>query len=341
MRTRVACFEFALVAAAVAFTAGCGGRRASADPLTPSVYLDHALAIMRASDIYSSSVDWPAVTAEAHKLAAQATTASGTYAAIRYAVDALQGAGDLHARFYIEPEWTQVVKATGAAAAPSPPPAVSLVKGRLGAIALPAISSSPTSPNSRTYTQSTLARISSLQARQQPCGWIVDLRNDTGGDMYPMLLSVGPILGAGRLIGFADAKGLRYYVSYKDGTLSGGGYVNRAPLRVADFSPAPAVAVLTGQMTGSSGEVVTVAFRERPNTRSFGSPTMGATNGPLPHRLADGAVLFLGVYYYADRSGTVYEHPIKPDVSFAYTATPSAVEQAAEKWLLSTPACAR
>lgn len=98
-----------------------------------------------------------------------------------------------------------------------------------------------------------------------------------GGDMYPMLLGVGPLLGDGPLIGFTGRKGFRYYVSYRDGALSVGGYTDRAPVVVPAFSPAPPVAVLTGPTTASSGEAVTVAFRGRANTRSFGAATGGVT----------------------------------------------------------------
>ena len=296
---------------------------------------------MRADALYAPAVNWPAVTDRAHAIAAQATTASGTYAAIQYAIRALQGAGDLHAQFYIAPVWKQLVASTSAKAVPSPPPTVSLVKGRLGSIALPGIITTQASANSRAYARRALSRISSLEAKDRPCGWIVDLRDDTGGNMYPMLLSVGPILGEGNLIGFTGRKGFRYYVAYHHSALSGGGYTDRAPLAVEDITPAPPVAVLTSQTTASSGEVVTVAFRGRAQTRSFGSPTMGATNGPLPHRLADGAVLFFAVDYYVDRDGTVYRNPIEPDVSFAYNTPESVTERAAEKWLLSTAACSR
>lgn len=341
MRSPVERLGFVALLLSVGVVAGCGSGKKAADPFSPPVYLDHALAVIHADALYAPALNWPAVTAKAHAMAAQATTASGTYAAIQYAIGALEGAGDLHAHFYIAPVWKQLVAETSAEAVPSPPPTASLVKGRLGWIVLPGVITTQTSANSRAYIRRALSRISSLQAKDRPCGWIVDLRNDTGGNMYPMLLSLGPILGEGNLIGFTGRKGFRYYVAYHHSALSGRGYTDRAPLTVEDITPAPPVAVLTSQMTASAGEVVTVAFHGRRQTRSFGSPTLGATNGPLPHRLADGAVLFFAVDYYVDRHGTVYRDPIKPDVSFAYNAPESVTERAAEKWLLSTAACSR
>ena len=153
--------------------------------------------------------------------------------------------------------------------------------------------------------------------------------------MSPMLLSVGPILGGGRLIGFTGKRVSLYYASYRNGVISGGP-TDRAPITVPDFRPAPPVAVLTGAQTASAGEVVTVAFRGRANTRSFGTPTAGATTGPRAYRLADGAQVIFAVAYYVDRHGTVYKHPIAPDVS-----VPSLSTDPASRWLLSTKACSR
>jgi carboxyl-terminal processing protease len=320
---------------------GCANGKPASDPLSPSVYLDHALRVMRDNAIYSPAVNWPAVSAQAHKMAAGAKTPSDTYAAIIYALGQLRQAGDLHARFLNALEAKLLVPSGIGDSVPSEPPTVALVNARLGVVTLPGVGSSPRSPNSRRYVLSTLSRISALQTKDHPCGWIVDLRDDTGGDMYPMLLSVGPIIGEGRLIGFTGRKGFLYYVSYHDSGLSGGGYSDRAPVRVADISPAPPVAVLTGPATASAGETVAVAFRGRTKTRSFGSPTGGLTTGPHGYQLADAAEVFFATTYYVDRRGIVYRHPIKPDVPISDNTLGSSVEDVAQNWLMSTTACSQ
>jgi C-terminal processing protease CtpA/Prc len=269
-------------------------------------------------------------------MAAGATTPEGTYGAIIYAVGQLRQAGDLHAKF-VSAATAKLQGDSIYESTPSQPPTVSLINGRLGLIDLPSIGSSPLSSNSRHYVATALSSISSLQSHHHPCGWIVDLRFDYGGDLYPMLLSVGPILGASRLIGFTGRNGFRYYVSYANSTLLGGSIVDRAPIKVADFTPAPPVAVLTGGGTVSAGEIVTVAFRGRANTRSFGTPTAGGTTAPQTYRLADGAELSFGEVYYVDREGTVYRNPIKPDVT-DYSSGNSAY-QVTEQWLMATPQC--
>jgi carboxyl-terminal processing protease len=287
---------------------------------------------MHANSIYAAKVNWAAVRKETARMAAGATTVVGTYAAISYAIGELQVAGDLHADFF-----PPGAPSLAALSNRSPEPTVHLVASRIGSVSLPMITTSPTSPNSLRYVQSALRSIAALNAKHHPCGWVIDLRNDSGGDMYPMLLSVGPILGAGKLIGFTGRRGFEHYVSYRNSTLSGGGFRVTASVKVPPFSPAPPVAVLIGPNTASSGEAVTVAFRGRPSTRSFGAHTFGATNSPQSFPLSDRASLLFSVAFDVDRNGTVYRQAITPDQ--AEFGIPASVEKAAQKWLLRTTHC--
>jgi len=100
------------------------------------------------------------------------------------------------------------------------------------------------------------------------------------------------------------------------------------------------VAVLTGRMTFSSGEAIAVAFRGRPDTRSFGLETGGLTTSNDEFLLSDGAWLLLTVSRFADRTGKVYSGPIVPDEVVNPPETwPDPVLEAATAWLLSQPAC--
>ena len=156
--------------------------------------------------------------------------------------------------------------------------------------------------------------------------------------MYPMLLAIGPILGEGRLIGFAGRSGPVHWVSYRSGTLESDAGVVRAPRRVPDLTPQPPVAVVTSLDTASSGEAVAVAFRGRQSTRSFGTATWGAPNSPQSFRLSDGTSLRVSTYLDVDRTGTVYRGSVEPDVD-ASTYGYYAPEQVAARWVRTTPPC--
>jgi hypothetical protein len=157
--------------------------------------------------------------------------------------------------------------------------------------------------------------------------------------MYPMLLSAGPILGSGRLIGFTDKKRVRVWVAYRSNTLFyGSGDTDLAPVRIPDFSPAPAVAVLTGPHTASSGEAVAIAFRGRPQTRSFGATTAGATTSPSSYRLADGATIESRSCWTSTAAATSTGARSNLTSSRPPSAEMIRPYRVAKRWLRSTPA---
>lgn len=307
--------------------AGCGGGRAN--PLAPQAYLDHALSLIQSDAVAVPSLNWAAVSRRAHQMAADAKTPEETYPAIQYVLDRLRQAGDGHATFIYPSEAVAGAKA----ACPLHAPTVSLVGKHLGGVVLPQMMCGDGSVAARSYVATVLSGVKSLESRYHPCGWIIDLQGDLGGNAYAMLLSIGPILGDGRVIGFKGRHGFRRWVSYHDGVVSGGGESMRAHEVVPVITPAPPVALLTSQETISAGEAIEVAFQGRPQTRSFGATTGGYTTGPHLFRLADGAELLFGWSYFVDRRGHVYRHAIAPNVSVFAT------DDAASRWLLSTQAC--
>jgi len=148
----------------------------------------------------------------------------------------------------------------------------------------------------------------------ETCRWVVDLRGNTGGNMWPMLAGVGPVLGEDTVGYFLDADSVRTGWVYAEGEARiGGSAVNAASPSYRLRSSRPHVAVLTDSLTASSGEAVAVAFRSRPGARSFGEPTWGVSTANAPFLLDDGAVLVLTVSTMVDRDGTVYGEKLPPD----------------------------
>ncbi|MEN5040050.1 S41 family peptidase [Stenotrophomonas sp. TWI1149] len=179
--------------------------------------------------------------------------------------------------------------------------------------------------------------------RAERCGWVVDLRGNSGGNMWPMLLGLAPLLEeadgeAPRIGAFATADAERSWSSH-DGAvwleqkklLDGGAAVYR--LR----HPGAPVAVLFGPRTASSGEATALAFRGRANTRSFGQPTAGFSTGNRTERLPDGSALLVTGNVMVDRNGQGNGGRIAPDVVVGEGEDAAA---AARDWLLAQPACA-
>jgi C-terminal processing protease CtpA/Prc len=151
------------------------------------------------------------------------------------------------------------------------------------------------------------------------CRWIVDLRMNGGGNMWPMLAGIGPLLGDTLIGGTVSPRGRASWI-YRDGAATFIHEDGRAETFVRTTNPAvsvrtrlPAVAVLIDAGTGSSGEAVAIAFKGRPNTRFFGSPTAGASTSNQGYRLPDGRNMVLTVGTMVDRNGRTYGMPVPPD----------------------------
>lgn len=181
------------------------------------------------------------------------------------------------------------------------------------------------------------------------CGWVVDLRLDTGGSFAPMITAVGPILGDGTLVGWRTADGTQLWVTYRDGRIYqdgqlGSDYLGEQTAHALQ-RPNPPVAVLTGPLTGSSGEVATLAFVGRPETRRFGEPTGGYTTANVGYSLFDGARFVLAEAAMTDRTGATHLAGVEPDEFIttdwtAYGTDGDPVIAAALDWLNRQPACA-
>ncbi|OUE29882.1 Peptidase family S41 [Clavibacter michiganensis] len=143
-------------------------------------------------------------------------------------------------------------------------------------------------------------------------GWVVDLRGNHGGDMWPMLAALSPLLDEGRVMSFEHAD-RSLPITVQDGAVADDGSV--AARSGAGRVPAGLpVAVLTDGMTGSSGEAAAIAFVGQEGVRSFGQPTYGFSTVNQPITLIDGAVVNLTVAVDADRTGKRYGVPVVPDV---------------------------
>ncbi|MET8957719.1 S41 family peptidase [Streptomyces sp. NPDC004393] len=298
-------------------------------------YLSKVLDIMEKNALRRHQVDWAEVRRQAFSRARAAQKPSDTYDAIRFA---LRTVGHGHSSSY-DPEQVPNIEKAPPDSSFQGPEGRSL-RDRVGYVSLPAVQGSDA-----TYVRYVRQGREAVAKADHPgaCGWVVDLRHNHGGNMWPMLAVAGPILGDGKVGMFVDPDGRTYPWTIQNGSPRQDGKAHDwgASTPVAD-SHAP-VAVLTDGATASAGEAVAVAFRARPQTRFFGEDTFGAPTGNDDHRLPDGAVLVLTEVKDADRTGRSYDAPISPDVEIPTiglrTGAADHVLQAARSWLLKQAAC--
>jgi C-terminal processing protease CtpA/Prc len=306
-------------------------------------YLDAALALMREHSLRRAEVDWATLRAQALEHARGATTAAEAQLAVRFAVREL---GDRHS--YLQSAAATRALATTAVAnartgLPLTPPHARRLGENLAYVNVPGFAGG-TAVQQVEFAESLK---NAIQANDDArvCGWIVDLRQNTGGNLWPMLAGLGPLLAEGEVAASLYPDGRRVGVWHRDGQAGFGDYTQlrvRSPYRVRTEVPA---AVLLGPSTASSAEVLAVALRGRPATRSFGAPTRGLTAGNRIFALADGASLVLTVAATSDSAGRVYAGPIEPDEPIAGADSPSRGQaadetlEAAVAWLTAGDSC--
>lgn len=293
----------------------------------PSAYLDRAINLFREFHIHSKKMNWPALTAKAHAAATGAKTTADTYPAIRLVIKEL---GEKHT-FLMTPDLAKA-QATGKTSNGTKPPDLLLPDGetlaqKVGVIRLYGFGGSP--EQGKLYSDFGRAKIKGFAARGI-CRFVVDLRPNTGGNMYPMIDAVGALLNEGVLGTFENAAGKFNPWILKDGTATVGPPSDRLPPpSVFGNKPAP-VAVLLGPLTASAGEYTAISFKGRANTRFFGTATAGYVTANHPIPLSDGAVIVMTGAWGLDRTGKKYLDVVEPD---EVTGAGGPALDAAVKWL--------
>ena len=150
--------------------------------------------------------------------------------------------------------------------------------------------------------------------------WIVDLRYNGGGNMFPMVEGLTSIIGngpAGGAVGVTEEENAVWRVE------NGHFYYDDQSVQFGDdcmYDELPRVAVLMSMYTASSGEVVAVVFKGREKTRFFGERTLGLTTVNDWTPLDSSAALMLSVSTYQSRDGTVHAEFVEPDEYIEFVA---------------------
>ena len=198
-------------------------------------------------------------------------------------------------------------------------------------------------PRGETYADALFLAVADAPART--CGYIIDLRGNGGGNVWPMLAGLSGLLGNGPQGLYRDAEGQDItYGNLVNGEalVATGAQVGALMARAPAWRDLPAlqqapVAVLVDDGTGSSGEGVALALVGRTNTRSFGARTYGVASANSGYRLSDGVNLVITVAMMVDPTGKTHPEGYTPD-EVVDPAGETPVE-AARTWLGTQPAC--
>lgn len=324
-----ATFRAALLCAAL--TASCQGTSTPTQPTTvtsgtPSAaattYLNSIVDLMRANSINRLTIDWTAFRNDVFREAGASQTIAELNPAIRLAITMLR---DGHSSYRSAAGTTIFVPLRSCV--PASVPALT-APANIGTVRVTAFSGS--SDAATAFARQIQDAIAAAD-RDDLIGWIVDLRSNGGGNMWPMIAGVGPLLGDGPLGFFIGPTGTETPWEYRNGaSLSGGFAVTTVTPPYQLRRPQPRVAVLSNIGIASSGEATLIAFRLRPNTRSFGEATCGLSTANATYTLSDGGLLTLTTSVMADRAKNRFGDRVAPD---EVVTDPAQAIQRAIAWL--------
>lgn len=303
--------------------------------------LDEAFVFMQKNYYRKNTVEWASLIGSAKKRLASSGNCNETYDIISWCFKELN---ETHS-FIMPPAKAAVYNydTAGIHKKPSITELVGDIKGEMpedgiAYITVPWVST--TDSAICTLIADSLQQLIATLDEKDPKGWIIDLRKNTGGNCWPMLAGIGPLLGNGVCGYFVNARE-KIPIIYTDGVAFQGKYVRcRSSKGYKIKGDKKSIIVLTGHRTVSSGEIIALAFKGKEQVYFYGEPTAGYTTANATYTLSDNSMLVLTVCMEADRTGKICEGSIIPDETITRETHPGAADPAraaAIMWLNSQP----
>lgn len=290
------------------------------------IYLEEAIGFMERNSVKRGQIDWNHFRRQVHERAKGAITPEQTYGAIQYGISLL---GDRHSFFLSARQIASLFEGVDSS--------ISAVRGDLIENQIGYVNLSRYISQSDEAKQAYANKVQDIIRGLDERGlhkWIVDLRSNSGGNMWPMIVGIGPLLGDGHAGAFTFENSFELKWYYEQGAARAGEQIG---CRIDPYyqlkSSSPYVAILIGPSTASSGEAVAISFNGIERARTFGQPTMGLTTANHYFRLSDGAGLLIAASYFSDRMGQVYSEGLTPQ-TLALGSDDAAMKSAIE-WLLT------
>ncbi|WP_262151474.1 S41 family peptidase [Chryseobacterium foetidum] len=282
--------------------------------------------LIKKKALYSDSLDWKKIDAELTKLPLTENDSVSQKILFDYYLDQLKAAGDNHSFFITK----SIMEERGQQPLIVKPEGKYLGNG-IAMIKVPACSNYDNQKD-LVFAETIRSEIKRLDSENTVTGWIVDLRNNMGGNMWPMVAGLNALTEDG-IVGYFVAP------NYKSPWLTRNGRMVGSKAKISDYkikNPNLKIAVLINEYTASSGEMTALSLIGLPNVKTFGKDSMGYITANGTFTLSNGANFNLATSTSADRTGKVYTDKIRPDVyveNLKTTPEDEVIEEA-EKWLM-------
>lgn len=290
-------------------------------PDSVRLFVDSALNIFQHNSMYAHKLNWKTIRDTAFMLAKNAQTYNDAKPALQYAFNRL---GDKHGWLVLndeeyrnpefKPDTGRISADIKAVAVKGPKLYNRIIDNRFAYISIPFFGGQ-TPEAMASYAQRIQDSICK-NITTNTKGFIIDLRLNAGGNMYPMFAGISNIIGDGVISESKDEKtNTTSSCSIKgNAILIDDSVFTAVKTNCGNFSKYP-VAVIIGPITGSAGECLAAALHARENTILIGETTAGYTTANLGFLLPgvnNGVVIGVGVL--KDKTGKEYVDNVPPDV---------------------------
>ena len=302
------------------FIPSCSKNENTIDPYanmsdTAKSFLNEVLDVMEFYSFYRHDINWKDLRKMVFDSVSGAQTIDDTYIGVFYALKYLRdNYNDNHSHFITPNGSVLRVMSISCGGMATKPPSLT----DIGYILVPSyvLTGNDEDTKFATGIQDQIR----LQDNSDIIGWIVDLRGNGGGNMYPMLAGIGPLLGEGTSGYFVDPDNRIDSFGYSGGVSL---YDNFPLCQVTDpyvpINQNIKIAILMDNGTASAGEEIVISFAGLENARSFGASTCGLTIGNSRFNLSNNSALILATSCSADRNLNKYSSFLNPDVAATRT----------------------
>ncbi|MDQ7918063.1 S41 family peptidase [Mesonia sp. MT50] len=310
--------KISIIIFVLTFTYSAKAQELSTSQDSIGVFYDKLFSVMKKEYLYKEEVNWKEIEpkirenltpySDFQSSLQEITTlfdfAKADHSAVYYKDDRFSGTPDGPTEKDFSDQWLKKF-------ATQPVFEVKVLDHQFGYILMPGMRSEK---NIHEQSQLMYDEINKIKSSENLKGWIIDLRFNTGGDIWPMLLPLYDFLGNNVVWGEMDIhKNQINKIKLKKGKYKSNSktvsYINPK----GELLDHTKVAVITNIATGSSGEITALAFKGRENTIFIGEKTNGKTTTNYRRNLPFGAYMTLTMGYDCDRNEKFYEYII-PDI---------------------------
>jgi carboxyl-terminal processing protease len=273
---------------------------------SPKKYVKEALDIIQTNSVKKNQINWTNFRNEVYMIGRSDKTIEDAQSTIVYALMLLH---DNHSSFITRQNFIKFYSDTSLKQIQS---LNSNYDNGIGYLEVPGFKSNPKLGIAfATKIQNLIKELDKNEIK----GWIIDIRYNTGGAIWPMLLGLGPILNDGITGYFVDANNNYTKWGYENGRVFTG---NSTMMKIETpfylRNKNKKIAILIGNSTASAGEAIAVAFKGCQNALLFGDNTFGTSTGNQGYFLRDSSLIILATAIFADRNKNLYGKSLIPDI---------------------------